>query len=583
MVTSAPRPWSVHDVPVLNDDGSNAEVWCLIVRAVASQHDASELLARDPHPGDVEEAASAHHLKAFLKATCCEKLKSSLEPLSPLQTWRFLKIAVTPTTRFETPVPPMSPISSFQEAGHLPSNGFSPLSPGLRTTGHYTMPDGYPARDAILIFTDDGKDFKSCTSEIALEEMRKLAEKKSGESKEKSEKQEESDAKEEDVLQEAETPEITKDRNGNGNEGLEKEKGQDTSGKTPNDEEGNEAPPTGEKAEIEVVPISTFRPFSGRRKALIIGINYADDSLSNCVRDAAYMAYLLLTKFNFVPSQIFMLTDDPHSVAGIRTGKPTRDGIDDGINWLMRDARAGDSLFFSFSGHGTRVVDFDGDEKDGWDEAICPLDYDGSCIPAITDDELYHKLVRRVPKGARLTAITDSCHSGSVLDLPYMYDSMTGERVPDPEPEQEAEVQLEPEKESRVSRILNRLRRRRNRRNSGSNDSQQSSEAPPLEFTIDPGIRYPTDRYSKGGEVVHISGCTDQQYSVEGSISTKGSGFLSHCFVEAIERGEYRDWKEYSYASLVRTIATKVQAWNHEQLPMFSTSHPFNLDTPFIL
>lgn len=30
-------------------------------------------------------------------------------------------------------------------------------------------------------------------------------------------------------------------------------------------------------------------------------------------------------------------------------------------------------------------------------------------------------LVRPLPKGCRLTAIFDSCHSGTVLDLPYVY------------------------------------------------------------------------------------------------------------------------------------------------------------------
>jgi hypothetical protein len=30
-------------------------------------------------------------------------------------------------------------------------------------------------------------------------------------------------------------------------------------------------------------------------------------------------------------------------------------------------------------------------------------------------------MVRPLPPGARLTAIFDSCHSGSVLDLPYLY------------------------------------------------------------------------------------------------------------------------------------------------------------------
>lgn len=39
----------------------------------------------------------------------------------------------------------------------------------------------------------------------------------------------------------------------------------------------------------------------------------------------------------------------------------------------------------------------------------------------IVDDQLHDIMVRPLPPGARLTAIFDSCHSGSVLDLPYLY------------------------------------------------------------------------------------------------------------------------------------------------------------------
>lgn len=37
------------------------------------------------------------------------------------------------------------------------------------------------------------------------------------------------------------------------------------------------------------------------------------------------------------------------------------------------------------------------------------------------DDEIHHIVVKPLQPGVRLTAIFDSCHSGSVMDLPYIY------------------------------------------------------------------------------------------------------------------------------------------------------------------
>ena len=70
-------------------------------------------------------------------------------------------------------------------------------------------------------------------------------------------------------------------------------------------------------------------------------------------------------------------------------------------------------------GHGGQTQDLDGDEDDGTDEVIYPVDF--RATSHIVDDELHGVLVKPLRPGVRLTAIFDSCHSGSCLDLPYMY------------------------------------------------------------------------------------------------------------------------------------------------------------------
>lgn len=70
-------------------------------------------------------------------------------------------------------------------------------------------------------------------------------------------------------------------------------------------------------------------------------------------------------------------------------------------------------------GHGGQTKDLDGDEDDGYDEVIYPVDF--RQVGHITDDEMHRILVRPLQAGVRLTAIFDSCHSGTALDLPYIY------------------------------------------------------------------------------------------------------------------------------------------------------------------
>ena len=88
-----------------------------------------------------------------------------------------------------------------------------------------------------------------------------------------------------------------------------------------------------------------------------------------------------------------------------------------GFRKLVSESSAGDSVFFHYSGHGGRVRDEDGDEDDGYDETLIPVDYQSS--GQITDDIVYSELVGRMPAGSTLTCLMDCCHSGSILDLPY--------------------------------------------------------------------------------------------------------------------------------------------------------------------
>ncbi|KIK98103.1 hypothetical protein PAXRUDRAFT_824230, partial [Paxillus rubicundulus Ve08.2h10] len=156
---------------------------------------------------------------------------------------------------------------------------------------------------------------------------------------------------------------------------------------------------------------------TGRKKALCIGINYKGHrrELRGCVNDITNVRRFLTSQWGFKDGDIVMLMDETANPRQM----PTRTNMTDAMRWLVKDARPHDSLFFHYSGHGGQIPTKDGDEIGGFDEVIYPVDYKTAGV--ILDDEMHRIMVKSLPQGCRLTAVFDSCHSGTALDLPYVY------------------------------------------------------------------------------------------------------------------------------------------------------------------
>jgi metacaspase-1 len=164
---------------------------------------------------------------------------------------------------------------------------------------------------------------------------------------------------------------------------------------------------------------------SGVKRALLIGINYigSDYKLNGCIQDIHNMKDLIINKFGYHTDNITILSDDQHN-------KPTKSHILENVQKCVASTKSGDELFIHYSGHGTQVACTSGDESSnadtpGQDDAICPCDFykfkDDTGF--IVDDELKEILVNQVPVGAKLRVFFDCCHSGSALDLPFLYKS----------------------------------------------------------------------------------------------------------------------------------------------------------------
>jgi len=175
---------------------------------------------------------------------------------------------------------------------------------------------------------------------------------------------------------------------------------------------------------------------SPRKLALLVGISKYNRGRKernhdwwdlNTEYDIKLLKEVLIRKFQFNEKDILVLSEPKDT---------THQAIVDAFRrHLIAQAKAGDIIYFHFSGHGQQIPDDDGDEIDGYDETIIPSDYvsqsDGS--KNIRDDEIGKLLDELKTKNpANVTVTLDSCYSGTATrgDLPVRGGPWMGAPVP---------------------------------------------------------------------------------------------------------------------------------------------------------
>ena len=100
----------------------------------------------------------------------------------------------------------------------------------------------------------------------------------------------------------------------------------------------------------------------------------------------------------------------------------TKAGITKALKLLVSQCKAGDIVYLHFSTHGQPFEDINGDEEDGWDESIVPVDapieytkgkYEGE--NHLIDDELHEyctKIRKAIGSRGMLYVVIDACHAG---------------------------------------------------------------------------------------------------------------------------------------------------------------------------
>ncbi|ORX46390.1 hypothetical protein BCR36DRAFT_102920 [Piromyces finnis] len=303
----------------------------------------------------------------------------------------------------------------------------------------------------------------------------------------------------------------------------------------------------------------------GNKKALFIGINYTGTSaeLKGCINDVRNISELMCRRYGF--QNCLYLTDEQDDPIM----KPTYHNIIEAMKWLVEGAQPGDSLFFHYSGHGGTATDKEGDETDGFDETIIPLDFQSK--GQILDDEIYENLVTPLPKGCRLTAIFDSCHSGTVMDLPYTYQCDGSIEVIENDVRKEIFKKavnivgsfIQGDQAMITSSLLGLF--------DGSIDFSNLSGNKTNNQAI-------IEKRKHDADVIQFSGCRDNQTSADAKINNQATGAMSYAFITVLNENP-----NLTYSQLLTQIRQVMREKNFKQIPQLSTSHPMNMNEEFIM
>lgn len=124
----------------------------------------------------------------------------------------------------------------------------------------------------------------------------------------------------------------------------------------------------------------------------------------------------------------------------IKLGMPTRERFLEEIKKCVQDESV-KVLFLTYSGHGTRASDYDGDgvhdgkalaETDGYDEVFCLLDNNNRLSGSgyLKDDD-FNKALNEYSAGRKsrlmIYNVFDCCHSATIGDFPYVARKINGD------------------------------------------------------------------------------------------------------------------------------------------------------------
>lgn len=244
-------------------------------------------------------------------------------------------------------------------------------------------------------------------------------------------------------------------------------------------------------------------------------------------KEPSKFGLLIGINYNNTPNQLYGCINDANNIKNLLTEsynyntnniilltdntskKPTKSNILNELNLLLENSISGDKIFLFYSGHGTNFFDTNNDELDGQDEAIVPLDATNKST-CILDDELNNILKTKLKENVAIFSLFDCCHSGTILDLKFNY--LDG----------------------------------------NNNDIQ----------TINNLVQ------ETKGKIIMISGCKDNQVSMDSVINNQNTGALTYAFLQTLKNYNNENIKCKILLDSIRYI---LKENNYEQIPQLSS------------
>ncbi|CAJ2501414.1 Uu.00g042670.m01.CDS01 [Anthostomella pinea] len=315
-----------------------------------------------------------------------------------------------------------------------------------------------------------------------------------------------------------------------------------------------------------------------RRKSLLIGINYvgSQHALQGCHQDVDNVHQFLSAQgYSSDPRDQVIMRDDS------RTDPrgpfwPNGHNMLAAMQWLVSEP--GTCCFLHYSGHGGQVKDPDGDRASGYDDTIVPVDFEAR--GQLDSDTLHKTIVSRMPSNSTLMVLFDCCHSGSAIELPYVYRS-DGEGNVSMVDNVKQGVHLMTAAYDLIQGGFNMNKVQDAKQLLAGATSffkgLQHKQAPADENGLAED-EFVEDWKSEHKNVWMYSGCRDDQTSADASIAGAHVGAMSWAFLESMKRFG----RQQSFIQVLQNTR-QILRDRYKQVPQLSAGYEMDLNRPIAI